>query len=101
MPLLGHHTFVHVVDQCFETFPIYLDGVAHQRAERQRRMQYSDRQELPPLPVGQAAVMRTIVDRMNKWKEMRVVEPVSTHSYLVEAGGEILGRNVEGRQHSL
>jgi hypothetical protein len=70
-----------------------LESIEAQRMRRQEKQQSRPGRQLESLRIGQPVALRTVGDHVNKWKEARVVQPLSDRSYLVESEGSLFRRN--------
>lgn len=74
-----------------------LDEIATARTERQKRMTGAfnkSTKELDKLQIGQPVLLRQVNDRVAKWREAQVIEPLSNRSYLIRNDlGNIVRRN--------
>ena len=86
-------TFVPVNDYQLRHDPPDMEKLAYKRASRQKRMQSGADRELDTLRIGQPVVLRTVGDRINKWREGKIIQPLSDRSYLVESDGNVFRRN--------
>ena len=89
-------TFIPQDEQQMRPKLVNLDEIKKQRERRQLRMQQGNdktAKELGELHVGQPVMLKTVNDRVNKWKEATVLEKLSDRSYLVDQGDGIVRRN--------
>ena len=89
-------TFVPQDEQQMRPKLVNLDQTKKQREGRQLRMQQEydkTAKELGELHVGQPVMLKTVNDKVNKWKEATVLEKLSDRSYLVDQGDRIFRRN--------
>ena len=89
-------TFIPQDEQQMRPKLVNLDEIKKQRERRQLRMQQENdkaAKELGELHVGQPVMLKTVNDRVNKWKEATVLEKLSDRSYLVDQGDGIVRRN--------
>ena len=89
-------TFVPQDEQQMRPKLVNLDETKKQRERRQLRMQQEydkTAKELGELHVGQPVMLKTVNDRVNKWKEATVLAKLSDRSYLVDQGDRIFRRD--------